>query len=76
MEMGGETAPVKTAKLYPCFGYRITIHEAAEFACVSPHGFWVQLKKLGGDMEAAMECYEKRYWGGESQDGKCDGAAR
>lgn len=54
---------MKTAKLYPCFGHEITIPEAAEFACVSPGGFRAQLKKLGGDMEAAIEYYEKRYGG-------------
>lgn len=53
----------KTAKLYPCFGHKITIPEAAEFACVGPEGFRAQLKKLGGDMEAAIEYYEKRYGG-------------
>ena len=53
----------KGAKLYPCFGYGITIPEAAKFACVSPQGFRVQFKKLGGDMEAAIEYYEKRYGG-------------
>ena len=53
----------KTAKLYPCFGYEITIPEAAGFACVGPEGFRAQLKKLGGDMEAAIEYYERRYGG-------------
>lgn len=66
----------KGAKLYPCFGYGITIPDAAKFACVSPQGFRAQFKKLGGDMEAAIEYYEKQYGGGESQDGEHNGAER
>lgn len=50
-------------KLYPCFGYEITIDQAAECACVSVAAVRGQLTKLGGSMETVMQMYEKRYGG-------------
>lgn len=53
----------KNKKLYPCFGYEITIDQAAECACVSVAAVRGQLTKLGGSMETVMQMYEKRYGG-------------
>lgn len=53
----------KNKKLYHCFGYEITIDQAAECACVSVAAVRGQLTKLGGSMEAVMRMYEKRYGG-------------
>lgn len=39
---------MKGKKLYPCFGYEITIDQAADFACVSVAAVRNQLSKLGG----------------------------
>lgn len=50
-------------KLYPCFGYEITIDQAAEFACVAVASVRAQLTKLGGSMEVVMQAYDKRYGG-------------
>lgn len=57
-------------KLYHCFGYEVTIDEAAEFCSVSVASVRAQLSKLGGSMEAVMQLYERRYGGGNCQDEK------
>lgn len=53
----------KNKKLYRCFGYEITIDQAAECACVSVAAVRSQLTKLGGNMETVMQMYERRYGG-------------
>lgn len=50
-------------KKYPCFGYEITIDEAAEFCCVSVASIRAQLTKLGGSMEAVVGMYDRRSGG-------------
>ena len=55
---------MKSKKLYRCFGYDITIDEAAEFCNVSVASIRAQLTKLGGSMEAVLRMYDNRYGGG------------
>lgn len=50
-------------KLYPCFGYEITIDEAAEFCSVSVASIRARLTELGGSMEAVLQLYDKKYGG-------------
>lgn len=50
-------------KTYPCFGYELTIKDAADIACVSPAAFRQQLSKLGGSMETVLNYYDKRDGG-------------
>lgn len=45
------------AKVYDCFGERLTVKEAAERVCVSEGTLRYRLQKCGDDMEAAMSYY-------------------
>lgn len=50
-------------KLHSCFGWEITIYEAAQFCTVSAASIRGALSKLGGSMEAVLQFYDKRYGG-------------
>lgn len=49
-------------KYYPCFGYEVTVREAADAANASPASLKTKMNRLGS-MEAAVLDYEKRYGG-------------
>lgn len=51
------------SKKYLVWGYEITAHEAAKYACVSVGAVRQMLSKLGGSMETVMRVYDERYGG-------------